>query len=162
MNTIGYKEDFIGNGINVPLPKLSPKLEGAVLMYEELRDTIYLDYRHFTIVMNGTTKQLIYSASNIDQNEHKQIDRALSKDWDIDSRIDIDDQLDNRYYKKNDWDRGHMVQRNNNCWGSSIGETLKANNDTFYYTNSAFQHKYFNQDEWLKLEERQMSLSSAT
>ncbi len=149
----GYSPDFIGHGIKVPLPKLSPGLNGVALRNDVLRETVYLDYYNFSVTMNITTKQLIFSASNIDQNKSQQVTRNLSKDWDTDSRIDINDQLDNRYYKENDWDRGHMVQRANNSWGENFGDALKANDDTFYYTNAAFQHKFFNQDEWLKLEQ---------
>ena len=152
MEEKGFKLDFIGDGIEVPLPKFSPNLDGAIFENPKLRNNVYLDYIHYTIVMNKSTKQLVFAASNIDQNLHKSIPRGHSKSWNIDSRIDENMQLDNRYYKKNDWDRGHMVQRNNNCWGDDYRKTIKANNDTFFYTNAAFQHKFFNQDEWLKLE----------
>ncbi len=149
----GYNPTFIGQGkFECPFPKFSPKLQGAVLKGNELRNEIYLDYEHYTVVMNKTTRQLIYAASNIDQKEAITVIRKQSKGWDTDSRIADTYQLDNRYYKNNDWDRGHMVQRENNCWGKDFGQALLANNDTFFYTNAAFQHKYFNQDEWLKLE----------
>ena len=153
MTIKAYQQDFIGDGIVVEQPGFSPELEGAVYQGPNLRETIYLDYAHYTVVMNKTTRQLIFAASNIDQNKHIQINRDESRDWDIDSRIGEDQQLDNRFYKSNDWDRGHMVQRSNNCWGEDRRGSLKANDDTFYFTNAAFQHKFFNQDEWLKLED---------
>lgn len=151
----GYSSDFIGNGIKVEMPKFSPKLEGAVyqdMQSRNLHEGIFLNYVNYSIVMNSTTKQLVFAASNINQNKHVRIDRDESKAWETDSRIPDEYQLDNRFYKKNDWDRGHMVQRNNNCWGNDYRAALKANDDTFFYTNAAFQHKFFNQDEWLKLE----------
>ncbi|HIG39035.1 MAG TPA: hypothetical protein EYQ14_00585 [Gammaproteobacteria bacterium] len=40
-------------------------------------------------------------------------------------------------------------------------QNQKANDDTFFYTNAAFQHKFFNQDEWLKLEKFVGSLDLA-
>jgi endonuclease G len=153
MELQGYNEGFLGKSSKVPMPKFSPKLKGAVLNEQGLRDNIYLDYLNYTVVMNSTTKQLVFAASNINQNQTQNIKRDMSKNWEIDSRIDINNQLDNRYYKTNDWDRGHMVRRLNNAWGSSFRNALKANNDTFFYTNASFQHKFFNQDEWLKLEE---------
>lgn len=156
MSNFGYNEYFITSKDRVypvPMPNFSEKLKRAVLEDPDLRDFIYLDYTNYTVVMNKTTRQLIFAASNIDQEAFKKINRSRSKEWDIDNRIDRTQQLDNRYYRNNDWDRGHMVRRTNNCWGNTENEALKANNDTFYYTNSAFQHMYFNQDEWLKLED---------
>ena len=147
-----YQSSFIGDGIQVKEPGFSTELAGAVFRDDQLRDGIFLDFEHYSVVMNKTTRQLIYAASNIDQTQHIQVRREASKGWDTDSRVPEMLQLDNRYYKSNDWDRGHMVQRENNCWGNDYQSTLKANNDTFFYTNAAFQHKFFNQDEWLKLE----------
>ncbi len=131
------------------MPRLTPKLAGAAYTTSS---GIYLDYLHYSLVMNQETRQLIFAASNIDQDLQKSISRSHSKDWDTDSRIPTDMQLDNRFYKHNDWDRGHMVQRDNSNWGKDMSEAMKADGDTFYYTNAAFQHKFFNQDEWLKLE----------
>jgi len=148
-----YQEGFIGDGITVPAPGFSAGLKQAVYRDASLREDIYLDYIHYSVVMNKTTRQLVFSASNIDQNKHIQINRDESRGWQSDARIDDARQLDNLFYKSNDWDRGHMVQRNNNCWGESRVTSLAANNDTFFYTNAAFQHKYFNRDEWLKLED---------
>ena len=151
--TIGYQQDFIGDGIMVPVPGFSAVLTDAVYRDASLREEIYLDYIHYSLVMNKTTRQLVFSASNIDQNKHIQINRKESRGWEADDRLDDVRQLDNRFYKANDWDRGHMVQRNNNCWAANRGKALEANNATFFYTNAAFQHKYFNRDEWLKLED---------
>lgn len=151
MLILGYDEAFIP-GLEIPLPQLSPKIAGAAFKDDSLPEQIYLDYLHYTVVMNKETRQLIYAASNIDQNKDESIPRDDSKAWETDSRIPEGYQLDNRFYKSNDWDRGHMVQRDNNNWGENKAEAIKANDDTFYYTNAAFQHKYFNQDEWLKLE----------
>lgn len=152
MTQIGYNPKFINEDIVVPLPGLSPKLAGAAYTHESLPESMLLNYAHYTVVMNKETRQLIYSASNINQNQKQSIPRDESRDWDIDSRIPVNHQLDNRFYSSNDWDRGHMVQRDNNNWGRDAREAIIANDDTFFYTNAAFQHKYFNQDEWLKLE----------
>jgi endonuclease G, mitochondrial len=153
MSTIGYQEKNFIQGMEVPMPTLTPKISGAAYRSNHIKDEIYLNYVHYSIVMNKETKQLIFAASNIDQNLGQRIPRSDSMDWDTDSRIVPEElQLDNRFYKGNDWDRGHMVQRNNNNWGKNRREAIKANDDTFFYTNAAFQHKFFNQDEWLKLE----------
>ena len=56
----GYATDFIGNGITVPVPGFSPRIAGLVLKNPELRDEIYADYVHYSLVMNKQTKQLIF------------------------------------------------------------------------------------------------------
>ena len=143
---IGYKGEGFIQGLDVPMPTLTPKIAGAAYRSSNLRDEIYLDYVHYTIVMNRETKQLVFAASNINQDLEQSIPRGDSKGWDTDSRLVPEElQLDNRFYKNNDWDRGHMVQRNNNNWGKDRKEAIKANDDTFFYTNAAFQHKFFNQ-----------------
>ncbi len=64
----GYDTDFIGDGINIPLPSVSQSLSHSVLRKAgSLRDDIYSDHLHFSLVMNKHTRQLIYSAYNIDQ-----------------------------------------------------------------------------------------------
>lgn len=153
MSSKGYQEEEFITGFKVPMPTLTPKISGAAYRSNQLTKGLYLDYVHYSVVMNEETKQLIFAASNIDQNLTQSIPREDSMKWDTDSRIVPEElQLDNRFYKGNDWDRGHMVQRNNNNWGENRREAIKANDDTFFYTNAAFQHKFFNQDEWLKLE----------
>jgi endonuclease G len=62
----GYDPKFIGDGVEIPLPKFDTKLARSVLRNPGiLRRGIYSDHLHFTIVMNKHTKQLIYSAFNI-------------------------------------------------------------------------------------------------
>ncbi len=155
MEREGYQAGFIGNGIVVNHPAFSPKIAGAVYRGPDLREGIYLDYIHYTLVMNKKTRQLLYVASNIDQNNFEKIVRERDV-WNTDSRMPDELQLENEYYSgtENPYDRGHMVRRANNCWGDTPQDALKANNDTFFYTNASLQHKYFNQDEWLALEEQ--------
>ena len=55
----GYRPDFIGDGILIDLPGLSPKLEPSVLRRpDKLRAAIYSDHQNFTLVMNRHTRQV--------------------------------------------------------------------------------------------------------
>ncbi|MDW3190920.1 MAG: DNA/RNA non-specific endonuclease [Cytophagales bacterium] len=156
MDRTGYDPNFLGEGIKVRPPKFSPRIDGVVFRGDELRDGIYLDYIHYSIVMNKKTRQLLYAASNIDQDNWMKYKRH-SDDWNLDSRMPEELQLDNNYYKgvENPYDRGHLVRRANNCWAvpKTKENVKKANDDTFFYTNASLQHQYFNQDEWLALED---------
>ncbi|MEL6918942.1 MAG: DNA/RNA non-specific endonuclease [Bacteroidota bacterium] len=161
---IGYDPDFIGDDIRVPLPKFSRSLAQAVLRKPGvLRDSIYSDHIHYTLVMNKHTRQLIYSAYNIDQSKYRpKVKGGGTKGWKNDKAIGAENQLDNDYYKdrkgldgkdiENPYDRGHMVMRFNNMWGDTNDESNKAGRATFIYGNSSLQHKNLNRDEWKELE----------
>lgn len=148
---IGYDPKFIGNGYEVPTPRLTPSIEASVLRQDTMRDFIYLDYPHYSVVMNKTTRQPVFTALNIDQDMFR---KTKSKgNWRSDSRAGREHQLNNDYYRKNDWDKGHMVMRWNTAWGADDYEAQVADDESYYYTNAAFQHMNLNRDEWLALEE---------
>jgi endonuclease G len=148
---VGYDPDFLGSDIRLPLPQFSPALVGNVLNKLELRDGIYADYVNFTIVMNRVRRSPILAALNIDQNQLKDVPRK--RDWEIDTRIGVDFQLNNDYYVANPWDRGHLARRASAAWGATVREARKASDATFFYPNATLQHENFNPDEWLALED---------
>jgi len=149
---VGYDKNFIGEGVCVPFPRLTAEIVDAALARDTMRDNIYLDYKHYTVVMNRTTRQPLFTALNINQKLFKE---TKSKgNWRADSRAGRENQLNNDYYRKNDWDKGHMVMRWNTAWGTSPYEAQLADDESYYYTNAALQHKNLNRDEWLALEKR--------
>ncbi len=145
----GYDENFL-DGVELPLPTFSPRLDGFVLRQPELENGVYAKYVNYTVVMNRSTRAPIFAALNIDQNQLKDTDR--SNDWRIDSRIGAEFQLNNDYYRDNPWDRGHLARRASASWGRDQRQAQKASDETFYYSNATLQHRNFNQDEWLALE----------
>ena len=161
---IGYDPDFLGGGINIPLPKFSRSLAQSVLRKPGiLRNGMYSDHIHFTLVMNEHTRQLIYSAYNIDQSQYlPDVTGKGKRGWRNDKDIGSENQLDNKYYKDrkddsgqlipNPYDRGHMVMRYNNMWGTTDSESDKGGKATFIYANSSLQHENLNRDEWKALE----------
>jgi endonuclease G len=160
---VGYNPDFIGEGIRVPLPTFNRSLGQSVLRKSELRDDQYSDHPHFTLVMNEHTRQLIYSAYNIDQTLFRpSVSGKGKRSWRNDATIGSANQLDNRYYADrtsasghkipNPYDRGHMVMRFNNMWGTSNQESDTAGKATFIYANSSLQHENLNRDEWKAIE----------
>jgi len=150
MERKGYNPNFIDPEIEVPLPKFAPSVSDAVLRNDDLREGIYADYIHYSVVMNRKTRQLVYAASNIDQNQD--ITYPHDRSWRTDSNVGEENQLDDPDYYDNPWDKGHMVMRDNNNWGRDEQEAKLANDDTYWYTNAAFQHKNLNRDEWKALE----------
>lgn len=171
---IGYDPDFIGDGIRIPLPTFGRSLAQSVLKADTLRDERFSDHIHFTLAMNEHTRQLIYSAYNIDQTKLIAKGGGLGeKGWANDKAVGKDFQLDNEYYKDrkdedgekilNPYDKGHMVMRFNNMWGDTRDQQDKAGRATFVYSNASLQHENLNRDEWKTLEIeiiRKLSFSS--
>jgi endonuclease G len=68
-------------------------------------------------------------------------------EWITDIRMDEKYQLPRGFYDR--WkklDYGHLVRRDDNCWGASKAEIEFANSDTFHLTNCTPQHEAFNRD----------------
>ncbi len=145
----GYDPNFLTE--TVPLPTFSPTIFGEVLHRPELRDGVFADYVHYTVAMHRGFRTPLFAALNVDQDLHKQV--ARTDRWRIDTRIGRENQLDNAYYHRNPWDRGHLARRATAAWGPSAQAAKRASDETFYFSNAALQHANLNQDEWLALEE---------
>ena len=146
----GYDPNFLGNGITLPVPSFAPSLAGDVLRNDVLDDDIFANYVNYSIITHRVRRSPIIACVNIDQNLYKSVPR--SKGWNIDTRIGANFQLDNDYYRRNPWDRGHLARRASIAWGKTSRDAKRASDDTFYYSNATLQHGNFNQDEWLALE----------
>ena len=152
----GYDRNFLG--VNVPLPNLNDpslatKLENgsAELLYE-----------HFSVIMHAKRRLAILTAANVDWNS-KAREPEPGKDytrtglngfgkndrekWATDERIRGDQQLADRFFEKDrqSFDKGHVVRRDDVCWGGSYDEVKRANGDTFHVTNCSPQVGAFNQ-----------------
>ena len=109
----GYDPNFLAEP--VPLPEFSPSIAGDVLHRSDLRDSVYADYVNYTVAMHRPFRTLLFAALNVNQKRYRKTDRA--KRWRIDSRIGEENQLDNAYYRRNPWDRGHLARRETAGWG---------------------------------------------
>lgn len=138
----GFDESFIG--IDVPLPtlgaatrRLDPEGGG------DSGDPV-LDYEHFSILMSQERKLAHYVAVNIDGARTIDVGPREDDKWVFDERIPEDAQMGDWLYDDNDFDRGHLVRRLDPVWGDSAEEALRAEADTFHFTNCAPQHWRFN------------------
>ena len=146
--TIPYDPNFLGGGITVPLPVPTEKLEGKLVAN---KDGYVFDYVHFSLAIHEQRHTAVFSACNIDG---KRLVGGIGRDgvpWKLDDRVG-DYQLGPEAYKNTMWDRGHLTRREDVIWGDPE-EAEDANAATFYYTNAANQHRFFNQDEWKYLED---------
>lgn len=140
----GYDEAFLGDGITVPMPTVSLEWEDDVLHSDRLRDRFIADYIHYSVVMSQFNKQAFFSAANLDQEAYKSVS---GRDWFVDPRIGLENQVGPKAYQNNPWDRGHLTRRSAVTWGSTY-EAKRASNDSCSYANASMQHENFNQDEW--------------
>jgi endonuclease G len=151
--TIAYDPSFLGDGIVVPLPKLT----------DEIAESAYdggkvFDYIHYSLVMNQDRQLAFFTATNIDGESIVRITRRKVP-WTLDPRIPKEVQTDNwEGYAGTAFDHGHLTRREDVNWESALtADTADA--ATFFLTNSAPQHMNFNQDEWLELENWALDLA---
>lgn len=143
---VPYDADFLGDGFQVPTPRL-----GARVLADAFAGGRPLDYVHYSLVLSERRRVALYTAVNIDGAHVVRLGRE-GLPWMLDKRVPADKQLGPRYYANNPWDKGHLVRRSDPVWGP-LRVAREANAATFFYTNAAPQHENFNQDEWLVLED---------
>ena len=141
---IPYDPSFLGDGFTVPIPSLSDTLRGTAFA-----DGAVLDYTHYSLIMHTPRRVAIVTAHNVDASRAVRVKGGLT--WRLDERAG-DHQLGPETYDHNQLDKGHLVRREDVLWGT-VPEAKLANKATYFYTNAAPQHKNFNQDEWVALED---------
>ena len=167
-NRPGYDPDFLAHW-NVPLPLMTKKIEknaAEKLEYGDDEDPYELKYQHFSLVMNADRQLAYFTAVNIDGDTWIKINRETgepkaesaegAEKWSNDPRIAIEDQTKQSLYddqiQKVRFDRGHSVMRLDPAWGNDA-TAIRANADTFHFTNCYPQFKSFNSGGiWRKLE----------
>jgi endonuclease G len=169
----GYQEDFLelDDGEVVSLPMLTPLGKSVTAKLED--GTEELKYHKFSVVVHRGRRMALFTASNVDWREaskvvdgHKPTRKELTgledgqlEQWMIDWRIPESDQLPDIFYTKDGgaFDKGHLVRREDVCWGKNFKDIQKANGDTYHTTNCSPQVSSFNQasrgeDNWGDLE----------
>jgi endonuclease G len=151
----GYKPKFLGTNFEVPLPRV--KDMGSVAKLDGGEHVI--PYQHFSVVMNKRRRLAIYTASNVDfraaaHPSGGDYNRdALggfgpndTETWITDPRLPEEHQLPDRFYNRDRtaFDKGHLVRREDVCFGSSYAVIQRANGDTYHTTNCSPQVLGFN------------------
>jgi endonuclease G, mitochondrial len=113
---------------------------------------VELRYHHFSIAMNEKRRLCMWAASNADYTEGMRDERPRDafggEDWREDPRLPSELQILNEefYGPATNVDRGHVVRRDDNCWGETRLEREYANADSYHWTNCTPQHEAFNQE----------------
>jgi endonuclease G len=165
-NRTGYDKDYLGTV--VPMPEATVR---SIL--SKLDDGSHvIPYQHFSVVVHKQRRLALFTASNVDGRKNsrqpggsaftrKQLTGLGENDrekWITDPRIPEQHQLPDKFYNEDRtaFDKGHIVRRDDVCWGSTFAVIQRANGDTFHTTNCSPQVKDFNQSGqdgiWGKLE----------
>ncbi|MBN2613199.1 MAG: DNA/RNA non-specific endonuclease [Bacteroidales bacterium] len=166
-NRKGYLTGYLGT--DVPLPGI--KKQGDLAKLDD--GSIFIPYEHFSVVMHKKRRLALLCASNVDASPLKKRpepnkdytrkglggfgDNDTEK-WLTDPRIPQNQQLPDLFYTKDGgaFDKGHIVRREDVCWGDTYKEVKRANGDTYHVTNCSPQVKDFNRSNlrgvWGKLE----------
>ena len=152
----GYKSKFL-KGWTVPAPGIDRKRAAKLkpLSDSKGKKTWVIPYYHYSLVMSEARRLLIWAASNVDYSESaRQKTRTRAEyggeSWRLDPRIALAApglQIEDRafYEPAKKIDRGHIVRREDGCWGSTAKEAEYGNSDTYHYSNCTPQHMAFNQ-----------------
>lgn len=151
----GYDPRFLG--LSVPLPTLRDT-SVAARMHD---GGVVVPYQNFSLVMHRARRVCLFTASNVDgSHAAKEPDptRSYNRDalgglaendferWFLDPRLPADAQLPDRFFDKDRkaFDKGHLVRREEVCWGADYAQVRRANGDTYHVTNCTPQVAGFN------------------
>jgi endonuclease G, mitochondrial len=148
-NDGGYKPTFLGQKFRIKFPELTDDQKTDLVKFDG--NKFRLDYIHYTSILCKSRRLPFFTACNIDGNNWQ--DNPRKGDWADDPRITAADQLGQKLYnaKKSDFDRGHMVRREDPEWGTKA-ESIRAGINTFWFPNCSPQHLKLNQKIWAELE----------
>lgn len=156
---LGYSKEFLGesegiepsvqHSLVVPLP--TPESSELATLVGTV-DEKELRYTHFSVLYHEARRTPRLTAVNIDGARPQKIVRGNDK-WYADLRLERHLQLAQSDFP-GDFDRGHMVRREDPNWGTRT-DAEQADGDTFHYTNAALQHAQLNRNRqrWLGLED---------
>jgi endonuclease G, mitochondrial len=167
----GYKSGFLGGSVDVPLPELTTLGKKSVARLED--GSHELKYHRFSVVVHKGRRMAMFTAANVDWRPAKRlvdgkkptraqltgIAAGAAEQWVTDPRIPDDCQLPDDFYTRDRaaFDKGHLVRRDDVCWGDSFEDIQKGNGDTYHTTNCSPQVGGFNrsangEDNWGDLE----------
>lgn len=164
---LGYKPVFLGKQFKVNLPQPGPVGKTDLARIEGSRSYI-IRYPHHSVVLSKKRKFPWFTAVNIDGSKFRQVDRKSlfpggSDRWEVDQRVQ-DFQWGPELYNvpHSDFDRGHLVKREDPQWGDSEEAATEAARSTFYYANCVPQVADLNQRVWRNLEDYILKKESAS
>ena len=136
----GFDEHFLG--VHLPMPTPGARLRKKLAFLTGSPAAYTLRYHHFSILHHAVRRVPIVSGVNVHGKyryaaldaEGSRVDR-----WFRDNRIDYDVQLDDEFYARSGFDRGHLARREDAEWGTSAAKAKLAADLTCSYANAVPQ-----------------------
>jgi len=156
----GFDQDFLGAYVPMPVPSASLRKKLAFL--KDNPSAYTLKYHHFSTIHHAVRRVPIVSGINVyGKSRYAALDVEGSRvdKWFRDNRIDYDVQLDDDFYKKSGFDRGHLARREDAEWGTTVAKAKLSADLTCSYANAVPQvpalnrAKYGYKGKWGQLEE---------
>jgi endonuclease G len=150
----GYDPNFMGVKLPMPQPSKSMAPFAAKLKASTATE---LKYYHYSVIQHAIRKMPMVSAINVDGTAAlRQDDSSREDNWLRDNRIDQEAQLNEKFYTKSGFDRGHMSRREDANWGLTAEDAKKFADLTCMHTNACPQAPKLNRSTsrglWGKLE----------
>ena len=151
----GYDENFLDVRVAMPEPA-----DPALLARTRSGETV-LAYQNFSIMMHAARRLALITASNVSADprlkkpepRRKYTRKALTglgendqERWFADPRLDEKFQLPDVFFTRDRkaFDKGHIIRRDDVCWGDTYELLRRANGDTYHVTNCSPQTADFN------------------
>ncbi len=145
----GYKADFLdGYSIEEPLVDDSRMSE----IYMDGSEPYLLKYYNYSLVMNKKRRFCMWTAANVNYSADVRTNKSredFGRDtWRRDPRVpDMFQVIGSELYAPaKRVEQGHVVRRDDTCWGPDEEWIEFANSDTFHYTNCTPQLEPFNRE----------------
>lgn len=140
----GFQEEFMSDRIAMPVP--SEKLRKKLAFLTESPNLYTLKYHHMSTMQHAVRRVPVVSAINVyGKNRYAELGKDSRKDhWYRDNRIDYDSQLDDDWYAKSGFDKGHLSRREDAEWGTTMAKAKTAADMTCSYANAVPQVPAFN------------------
>ncbi|UCG58623.1 MAG: DNA/RNA non-specific endonuclease [Phycisphaerales bacterium] len=152
-----YDSRFIPNN-TVQLPDLSERIRQTAF-----KNGTPIEHTRFSIIFSAERGCAVVTAHNIDganiipEGVIPRRDR-FRFDPDVPNNLQVDN---DRGYRNNPWDRGHLVRRRALHWGDQ-GVCEEADSQSYYWTNIAPQHETLHDAAWGHIEDWMLELTDET
>ena len=145
---MGYDPTFI-TGETVPLPTLCARLKATALNNGDP-----VTHSRYTLVFSETRNLSIFTAHNIDGATLGNFAIDRKDRFRFDPTIPNHLQVDNdRGYRNNPWDRGHLVKRASLHWGDDEAAARLGDSESYFWSNISPQHHKLHDTAWGNIED---------
>ena len=128
-------------GDTIPMPVPTDKLRNKVAYLTDNPSSYILRYHHISTIQHAIRKVPVVSAMNVHAKyRYTELGKGTRTDkWYRDDRIDKNAQLDDAFYAKSGFDKGHLARREDAEWGTTVANAKLAADMTCSYANAAPQ-----------------------